>query len=763
MNNTVSWLLLSRNTTADLLPRVLWNTAGIQMNSDLVAAIETTDHRGVFNLFDIYSKGRHLCKDIFQTLLGTWSADVGFRLTPNYSPYKIRQNFNFLQLRGVTVIDRENVTSGKVDQLLGEPGLTKGIVAFVKYHYALLVVLRDFHNFTIKFRPTRGWAGRLRSGYRLGLLGVVQRHETDVAATGIIMRLSRQPELDSIHYSWAFETGFIYKITPDIGSKSEGNGFVAPFSLPVWVALLLSLALSVLVLQYLARLSADERNTRATMAYVLDVMACVAQQGVPNVSRLVPTRVAVIVLLVANLVLYNYYTSTVVSGLLSSQMIGPETIAQVIDSPLLLSLTDTGYHRILLREQTLPYSTRMHERKALPPRSPNDLPLFTDVEHAVPYLRRGGHVLHCELTEVYPAIANQFTANEICELRTVEGLYRYDIRVMAFVLPKHSMYSELFKITLGFIFRLTPELNGATRETSYLSPFTDTTWYSVASVLALVLGVLQCIAIFHAELSSLARNHYLIDTIGLIAQQGTAQSSAYISLRIVLYAVLIMAFLLYNYYTASIVGELLSCSNQGPATIDQLLNAPLAVMFANDSYNRALAVDNGTGGLMQHYILYEQQHARVPDAMTSDRIYADVRTAVQLLKLGGYAFHCELTEAFRAIASHFDAHEICELRTMKGLYTELPLMSFVVPQGSMYAEQFKITLTRATEIGLIKRLLKTYSSDQPTCLGGPLVHPVVLAGVTAPFTILAAGFVSSFVIFLLEKIIYSMKTMSQPY
>lgn len=63
----------------------------------------------------------------------------------------------------------------------------------------------------------------------------------------------------------------------------------------------------------------------------------------------------------------------------------------------------------------------MHERKALPPRSPNDLPLFTDVEHAVPYLRRGGHVLHCELTEVYPAIANQFTANEICELRTVNG------------------------------------------------------------------------------------------------------------------------------------------------------------------------------------------------------------------------------------------------------------------------------------------------------------------------------------------------------
>uniref|UniRef100_A0A182VU21 Ionotropic receptor 75a N-terminal domain-containing protein n=1 Tax=Anopheles minimus TaxID=112268 RepID=A0A182VU21_9DIPT len=893
MNSTISWMLLSRNTAGTALQRTLWNTAGIQMNSDLITGVETAV-QGVFNVFDIYSKGRHLCKDIYQTLLGRWSNESGIRLMANYSTYKIRQNFNFLQLRGVTVIDRENVTSEQVDRLLSEPGLTKGIVAFVKYHYALLVVLRDFHNFTIKYRPTRGWAGRIRSGYRLGLLGVVQRHETDVAATGIIMRLSRQPELDSIHYSWAFETGFIYKITPDIGSKSEGNGFVAPFSPSVWVTFLVSLALAVVVLKYLAQLSdrwlRHRERTRATMGYVLDVMSCVAQQGVPHVSRLVPSRVAVIVLLVANLVLYNYYTSTVVSGLLSSKMIGPESIPQVIDSPLKLSLTDTGYHRILLRviisvhkdhtqkigrmdstastEQTLPYSTRMHERKALPPRSPDDLPLFTDVEHAVPYLRRGGHVLHCELTEVYPAIANQFTANEICELRTVEGLYKYDIRVMAFVLPKHSMYGELFKITLmraqetgvvkriyrihkiakpicqgsatvysveltevslafiilggckrrqnaehsdgslawiflanehklqkhilewknvlclrldsdvlwiqrakndslyhlldmyaftntlcdsfhtatlghwrrvsglhiidgfskvnpistmlclsrlGFIFRLTPELNGATLECSYVSPFTRTTWCSAASIFALVLVVLQCMTLFHKELSSYAPNHYSIDMIGMVAQQGTTQTSAKLSVRIVLFAVLVMNFLLYNYYSASIVGDLLSSSNQGPKTIAQLIKAPLSIVYNNDSYNRALP-----------------QH----DA-SSDRIYKDVPSAIRLLKRGGFAFHCELTEAYREIADQFDAQEICELRTMEGLYSELRLMSFVLPKKSMYTEQFKLTLTRATELGIIGRLLKMYNNEKPTCQGGALVHPVVLSGVSIPFMVLA--------------------------
>uniref|UniRef100_A0A182IM88 Ionotropic receptor 75a N-terminal domain-containing protein n=1 Tax=Anopheles atroparvus TaxID=41427 RepID=A0A182IM88_ANOAO len=636
LNNTFSWLLLPRTTAnrADV-HRVLWNTTGIQMNTDLITTDLAGD--GSVNLFDIYSKGRHLCKDIYRTLYGSWRRGQGFSLIGNYSGYRIRQNFNFLQLRGVTVIDRENVTSAMVDRLLSEPGLTKGIVAFVKYHYALLVVLRDFHNFTIKYRSTRGWAGRLPSGYRLGLLGVVKRHEADVAATGIIMRLSRQPELDSIHYSWAFETGFIYKITPDIGSKSEGNGFVAPFSPSVWIAFLLSLALAVAVLKYLATLAGrwmrEHEPTRATVAYLVDVVSCVAQQGVPYVSRLVPARVALIVLLVANLVLYNYYTSTVVSGLLSSQMIGPETIPQVIDSPLKLSLTDTGYHRILLREQTLPYSTRMHERTAFPPRLPNDLPLFTDVDHAVPFLRRGGHVLHCELTEVYPAIANQFTANEICELRTVEGLYKYDIRVMAFILPKHSMYAEMFKITvsyermdvqfpehisrfdvvgsgvlqsqrqkpvnvqivhqswsysLGFIFRLTPEVNGVTREVSFLSPFTGAVWGAVLVVIALALMALQLTGACHASGAPPSHNHFLIDMIGLLAQQGTTKSSARIPVRIALYAVLLMNFLLYNYYSDSIVGELLSVTNPGPTTIGQLAECPLTVVFHNDSYNHAL-------------------------------------------------------------------------------------------------------------------------------------------------------------------------------
>lgn len=49
----------------------------------------------------------------------------------------------------------------------------------------------------------------------------------------------------------------------------------------------------------------------------------------------------------------------------------------------------------------------------------NTIPVYTDVSAAVPYLQRGGYAFHCELTEAFQEIANQFDAYEICELRTV--------------------------------------------------------------------------------------------------------------------------------------------------------------------------------------------------------------------------------------------------------------------------------------------------------------------------------------------------------
>uniref|UniRef100_A0A182QCD1 Ionotropic glutamate receptor C-terminal domain-containing protein n=1 Tax=Anopheles farauti TaxID=69004 RepID=A0A182QCD1_9DIPT len=247
----------------------------------------------------------------------------------------------------------------------------------------------------------------------------------------------------------------------------------------------------------------------------------------------------------------------------------------------------------------------------------------------------------------------------------------------------------------------------------------------------------------HREQSSLAPNHYLIDMIGLIAQQGTTQTAVNVSLRLLLYAVLMMNFLLYNYYTASIVGELLSGSNQGPSTIEQLAKSSLAMVFNNDSYNRALTMDNASLAKLQKLYPGQVFATAANEATTFAPIYADVDTAVRLLKQGGFAFHCELSEAFRAIANHFDADEVCDLRTVNlspDSSYRITCTDRFVPKRLIHPVCFpygRVLLTKATELGLVRRLLKTYWNGMPDCQAGPSMHPVVLSGASAPFVILA--------------------------
>ncbi|EDS28271.1 conserved hypothetical protein [Culex quinquefasciatus] len=147
-----------------------------------------------------------------------------------------------------------------------------------------------------------------------------------------------------------------------------------------------------------------------------------------------------------SVILYNYYTSTVVSGLLSSPGKGPQTIREVIDSPLTLAFLDIGYHRVLFRESKSPLIRELYEKKVLPPRRNNSIPVFISIRSVVPFLQKGGYAFHCELTEAFQEIADQFDANEICELRAVDGLFN-DLKLLSFMLPKQSMYTEMFKIT----------------------------------------------------------------------------------------------------------------------------------------------------------------------------------------------------------------------------------------------------------------------------------------------------------------------------
>lgn len=135
-------------------------------------------------------------------------------------------------------------------------------------------------------------------------------------------------------------------------ASNQGN-FFTPFNPTVWVSLSVTLVIFLSIMKVSALFLNNPLNNEPNVSiasYLVDIMGTMSQQGIATaVSSRVTIRIILFSLLSMSVILYNYYTSTVVSGLLSSPGKGPQTIQEVIDSPLTLAFLDIGYHRVLFR------------------------------------------------------------------------------------------------------------------------------------------------------------------------------------------------------------------------------------------------------------------------------------------------------------------------------------------------------------------------------------------------------------------------------
>lgn len=199
------------------------------------------------------------------------------------------------------------------------------------------------------------------------------RNEADIAASGAFNRINRFAEFDTIHQSWKFETAFLYRYTSDLDTHGKSGNFLSPFSDRVWLFCLLTLgAFSIIwvlfeIIDYkILRIRVNSQKLEhlnqkspviciktTCIERILQTFGACCQQGLdPNpVDRSV--RFLVMTLFLFSLVMYNYYTSSVVGGLLSSSDQGPSTVDEITASPLKISFEDIGYYKVLFRVSSL--------------------------------------------------------------------------------------------------------------------------------------------------------------------------------------------------------------------------------------------------------------------------------------------------------------------------------------------------------------------------------------------------------------------------
>ncbi|KAH8329361.1 hypothetical protein KR074_008518 [Drosophila pseudoananassae] len=477
-NKTYQWLLWSVGTDIDSLFPLDIDYVGPNAQITYVNKSENG-----YAYWDIHSKGRHLRANIEINLIATLS-NGQINVVRNIfqlQSIESRGQFNGITLRGASVIDKDDIyTNDQIESILSRPTKDSGVAAFIKYHYELLGLLRERFNFSVNFRNSRGWAGRLgNTTFRLGLLGIIMRNEADIAASGAFNRINRFAEFDIIHQSWKFETAFLYRYTSDLDTHGKSGNFLSPFSDKVWFFCLLTLAIfsviwiafeiidffflhrgdnskSVSTIQATKKI--DSRIKTTCIERILQTFGAVCQQGLDPIPRDRSVRFLVMTLFLFSLVMYNYYTSSVVGGLLSSSDQGPSSVDEITSSPLKISFEDIGYYKVLFRESKNTSITRLIQKKLSASRSSSELPIFAHIEEAVPFLKAGGFAFHCEVVDAYPVIAEFFDANEICDLREVSGLM--EVEIMNWILHKNSQYSEIFRTAMcnaqekGFVERI---------------------------------------------------------------------------------------------------------------------------------------------------------------------------------------------------------------------------------------------------------------------------------------------------------------------
>uniref|UniRef100_A0A1I8PA50 Ionotropic glutamate receptor C-terminal domain-containing protein n=1 Tax=Stomoxys calcitrans TaxID=35570 RepID=A0A1I8PA50_STOCA len=460
--------------------------------------LQVVANESVYQISDCHSKGRHLGAPLEIVPIATvYHGDNGAThiglindVQQMRSIYD-RGNFNGLVLRGATVIDRNNISDKhQIEKLLSGIKKEDGITSFSKYHFALLEIIRDRLNFSLTYRNARGWAGRLgNTSFRLGYIGIMSRKEVDIGASASYNRLNRYSELDIIHQGWKFESAFLYRLTPNLLVRNSKGNFLAPFEMYVWIV---TTVVAVVITAMWIRIewSLSRLNIGTFIIIPVNVVGVFCQQGLETSPRAVSTRVIALTTFLFSLILYNFYTSSVVGGLLSNTNQGPSTVEELITSKLQVSFEDIGYYKVLFHDRKVPIANKLLETKILPKIDRNGLPLYTQLKNALPYMRRGEFAFHCELVDAYPEIAKQFDVTEICDLRVVHGLIETEL--INSVVHKNSIYTELLRIIMvrmkesGLIKRLLIERQPKKPECQNLYTVYPVTFNGMANAMVLL-------------------------------------------------------------------------------------------------------------------------------------------------------------------------------------------------------------------------------------------------------------------------------------
>ncbi|XP_075973157.1 ionotropic receptor 75a-like [Anticarsia gemmatalis] len=425
------------------------NNLNISVDADVIVG---RGKPGYYTLYDVFNFGKIQGGNLIVNQIGTWDLGVGLKLNCDLNGYKYYRRWDFQNwtMRMILVVspalknfDLKQLS--KKDKMPGVPMITHTAGA-------ILYLVAEMHNFSFTNTVADRWIGTFeRSNGKVVGDGLYFREQDISPIIRFLIPIQQKIDVLSSPLT-SIETRYYYRI-PTKGPGKFENQFLMPLSPVAWYGVIGVSVLCALLLLLSAHL--EQRPSSAQYA-VFSVIASICQQyyedsddgGTKRISA--ARKVTILVTGLSCVLIYNYYTSSVVSWLLNGPPPSINSLKELLESPLELIYEDIGYTRSWLQTPSYYYNKRnalvedeLRQKKVF--NKKKDDPLLEPLVQGIKMVQKGGYAYHTEVNSANSLISQTFDQTELCELGSLQSMEETHLYPCV---PKNSPYKEFLSWSL---------------------------------------------------------------------------------------------------------------------------------------------------------------------------------------------------------------------------------------------------------------------------------------------------------------------------
>lgn len=301
-----------------------------------------------------------------------------------------------------------------------------------RFSFALtLRSILNFHRLNLLRAPL--W-GILRNETYDGVLGMFQKEQIDLSITPFRFTCDRIDLFDFTVVTWVTTPTIVFRHP----RSTNRNIFLQPFAAGIWFAILgVFLFLSSLLL-ISVRLQPKENKTFSLPRALVIFVGVFSQQGIIDDLKKSSTRIFLYTAMIFSLLTYQFYSSFIVSSVLTDPPKTINNLRQLIDSKLKVGIEDITYNADFFQTTTDQLALELYQKKVKSPKN------FFEIHKGLELMQRGGFAFHVDTSYAYMLIGEKFSDEQLGDLHE---MLLFPIRPLAPSVAKKSPYREV--ITIG--------------------------------------------------------------------------------------------------------------------------------------------------------------------------------------------------------------------------------------------------------------------------------------------------------------------------